>query len=249
MSLESTQNSAPEATLEELNAQLEEAQATMDGAKMGEIEEKIKALETKNKTAAEAVNPETNPGSVLLAAKGDPSTPPEELAQLQAAADAKHLIAKPEETPILHDAHVEQKNTEIRRQFLESGSLPDRTVSFKNIAGKILKLISEEPNYAYNTNEIKEKKAKDILSALDEVQHSFEWSALPDPEFLNEAAKSFGVSVEEMRAKAYEQIKVKAVAGGFDANVFDILISSDPAEVKKEKLQKATSKPVNNANY
>lgn len=240
-----------------IDDQIEEAHMTFDDALVTKLQAEKAVLESQG--VAQVINPEENPGSALRAAQKDPSTPPEEIVALDAAASAKFDVTPKvstetvqEEFPILQDAHVERRKEEIRNNFLKSlaENTPDRTNSFKKIASNVLTLISEEPNYEFKIQEVRDEKAKKILYAIDGAKERIEDNCLPNPEYLEEVAKAFGTDTEDIKAKSYQAIRNRLSDGDFNPAIFNTLISSDSVENKKESLRKLISKSATNpGNY
>ncbi len=231
-----------------IDDQIEEAHMTFDDALVAKLQAEKDGLELQEKAKQE--EDASKPQSVAEVVKeGDPV----KLAEL----DDRFAVAQPasvviEESPVLQDAHVERRNEEIRNKFMESiiSNAPYRVGDFKKIANKILNAISEEPSYTFKTDSFKSEKQKEILDIIQDSSDNLDFNCLPNEDFMNEAARAFGSKVEDMRGKVYQAIKEKAVEGGFNADVFDVLVSSDSAEIKKDKIRKLTSaQNVNPGNY
>jgi hypothetical protein len=235
-------SASAEQTLEELKDQLGKAKDNMDGPLMGEIEAKIKTFQ-----AQEEAKLEEKPSAMEAVHTAVASGNPEAIAEAQAVADEKYIV-----DPELHDAHVERRNEEMRNNFLKSlaENTPDRTASFRRIAGRVSDLIKEEPNYSSKIQEVRDREASRILGAIEDARERIEDNCIPAPESLERAAKAFGTNVEDMKTRAFQAIRDKLSGGDSDLAIFDVLTSSESVENKKEALRKLTSKPVTNpGNY
>lgn len=231
----------------------EEAEATFDGEKAGEIVKQIKALES----AIPKVGAEESPSVMVRLREAQKEGNPDDVVAVQAEADAFYATPKPSEVPhpetapVLHDAHVELKNETLRNDFLDTDKFTHFAGSFYKISNSVLERIVKEPEVtSYKTQDFKDEERRKILSDINELPERFEWNCIPGQEGLAMYARAFGISDEEMKAKAFQRLKEPFVQKGFKAELFDVLISTEDAESKRQKIVELISKPSTNpGNY
>lgn len=245
MSLTSAPTSGNESqgpTLAELNTQLEEAQAMMDGAKMGEIEAKIKALESQGNTSV--INPEENPGSALRTAQKDPSTSSEEIAVLDAAASAKFDVVKAEPVAAVESSPTQKDFGTLMSEWEES--------SDKSMSAYSSRTGDSDPNYIAAEARYKEAGAKlrewakennisDLNAAMDDYQvgefeKSIPATQISDADLIKkvESMQGQGSSLMEKKYGSRESVIADAKA----------VMNSGLANEEKLRLQNSISSSV-----
>lgn len=248
-------NSAPsaqnETTLAELTLQLEEAQATMDGARMGEIEAKIKALELKEKAKQEEGAPQ-QPSIAEIVKEGDPV----KLAEL----DDRFAVAQSvKESSVIESSPVKKDFGELMSEF-EDAEKKRTNAFYSSIGDADPNVLSTEAEYKVAGDRLKEwakeNNVDDLNSAMDdhqvgELEKSIPSIQISDADLVKKVKSMQGQGVGKMEKK-YEDgdsvlVDSKAVMNSSLSNEEKLgLLTSISSSVEGGVLGTKASKVLNN---